>query len=83
VALSNHTVRQPKSPQQHPPPQNGGVARTSGSEYIWQGGAATLNRTSPALKPTLTLKTAVAGLKMAHLPKIALAFEHLHHFDRP
>jgi hypothetical protein len=31
----------------------------------------------------IILKTAVAGLKMAHLPKIALAFEHLHHFDRP
>jgi hypothetical protein len=30
-----------------------------------------------------TLQTAVAGLKMAHLPRIALAFEHLHHFDRP
>jgi hypothetical protein len=29
------------------------------------------------------LKTAVAGLKMVHLPKIGLAFEHLHHFDRP
>jgi hypothetical protein len=31
----------------------------------------------------IILKTAVAGLKMVHLPKIALAFEHLHHFDRP
>jgi hypothetical protein len=34
-------------------------------------------------EPSINLKTAVAGLKMAHLPKIALAFEHLHHFDRP
>jgi hypothetical protein len=31
----------------------------------------------------INLQTAVAGLKMAHLPKIALAFEHLHHFNRP
>jgi hypothetical protein len=29
-------------------------------------------------------KTAGAGLlNMAHLPTIALAFEHLRHFDRP
>jgi hypothetical protein len=27
--------------------------------------------------PSINLKTAVAGLKMAHLPKIALAFEFL------
>jgi hypothetical protein len=27
--------------------------------------------------PHVNLKTAVAGLKMAHLPKIALAFEFL------
>jgi hypothetical protein len=31
----------------------------------------------------INLKTAVAGLKLAHLPKIAVAFEHLHHSDRP
>jgi hypothetical protein len=30
----------------------------------------------------MNLQTAVAGLKMAHLPKIALAFEHLHHYER-
>jgi hypothetical protein len=29
------------------------------------------------------LQSAVAGLKMVHLPTIALLFEHLHHFDRP
>jgi hypothetical protein len=28
----------------------------------------------------MSLKTAVAGLKMADLPKIALAFRYLHHF---
>jgi hypothetical protein len=37
----------------------------------------------PWARNTIIPKTAVAGLKMAHLPKIALAFEHLHHFDRP
>jgi hypothetical protein len=31
----------------------------------------------------MNLKAAVAGLKMAYLPEIALAFEHRHHFDRP
>jgi hypothetical protein len=31
----------------------------------------------------MILETAVAGLKMAHLLKIGLAFEHLHHFGRP
>jgi hypothetical protein len=31
----------------------------------------------------IILKTAVAGVKMAHLPKIALAFDNLHHFNHP
>jgi hypothetical protein len=31
----------------------------------------------------MILKAAGKGLKMAYLPKIALAFEHLHHFYRP
>jgi hypothetical protein len=31
----------------------------------------------------LILNSAVAGLKMAHLLKITVAFEHLHHFYPP
>jgi hypothetical protein len=40
---------------------------------------------NPPLKPlkTLNLKTAVAGLKMAHMVKITAAFNQLHHFGPP
>jgi hypothetical protein len=46
------------------------------------------NKPTPATKKiqrscAINLETAVAGLNMAHLPNIALAFEHLHHVERP